>query len=448
MFACLFVLALLVTLFWGLSLPDFHSDTALLCVCLSLSSALIGKEIAGVRARPVHFILLVYLCTFYLLPGIFHSSINSYPFYGMSYPASARLGASLIVLIFVGFYAFGYYLRPQRPVANTVRAPDGSSALATASIGLAGLSLLCGMAFGLDRLNALRDATSHFENLTPIDLVLQNAARSAGFLGVVTAAIAWRRSPGIASLLRSLIPLVALLATNNLFSMPRYVAGAYAIIVFLVLVDFRRIWKLLTLGGLLLAQVTLFPLLNAVTRGEGIAGFRLDPLSYIATHGDFDGMQSTINTFVMVDELGPQWGRQLLSALLFFVPRTMFESKSRGTGYDAAEYAGYDFLNISAPMPAELFVDFSFVGLMVLSLALGLAVRWVDDAYERGIAQSSEISKLLPAIVAGFTVILMRGSLVGVLPPVVVMLSLAWLTQALLKRLSANRRSTAREPAR
>ncbi len=126
------------------------------------------------------------------------------------------------------------------------------------------------------------------------------------------------------------------------------------------------------------AQVTIFPAVDALGRGDGIVSF--SPLEYLSTHGDFDGYQSTINIVAWIDNQGPMLGRQLLSAVLFFVPRSFWSWKSPGTGIEAADFVGYPYINISAPMPGELYADFHLFGLILFSCLLGRIVRRVDES--------------------------------------------------------------------
>ena len=59
---------------------------------------------------------------------------------------------------------------------------------------------------------------------------------------------------------------------------------------------------------------------------------------------------------------GMQWGRQLLGALLFFVPSAVWSGKPLASGIFIANYliANYSmwFTNLSAPLIAEGYLDF------------------------------------------------------------------------------------------
>ena len=113
----------------------------------------------------------------------------------------------------------------------------------------------------------------------------------------------------------------------------------------------------------------------------------------------------------------------LLSALFFFVPRTVWPQKSIGTGGESAMYEGYPFINISSPLPSEFYVDFGMVGLVVLSTLFGSSSDYAMtiSCTPRHIGS---VGQVFFATVAGYIFIILRGSLVGTLGPNIV-LSLA-----------------------
>ena len=51
----------------------------------------------------------------------------------------------------------------------------------------------------------------------------------------------------------------------------------------------------------------------------------------------------------------------------FFIPRSIWISKAEGSGFLLAENANLAFNNISTPLIAELYLDFSFLVLFLVS---------------------------------------------------------------------------------
>ncbi|MGZ9034907.1 MAG: hypothetical protein ACXW25_10950, partial [Rhodospirillales bacterium] len=128
---------------------------------------------------------------------------------------------------------------------------------------------------------------------------------------------------------------------------------------------------------------------------------------------------STMNTFVYATRFGHTYGRQIASAVLFFVPRSIWSGKSFATGSVTSEALGFRFNNLSAPIIAELYIDGSFIAVIFGALALGYGYRRLDYLF----TAANDIGgvtlyRVLLALICGFTIILMRGSLLGVMAPI------------------------------
>jgi len=156
-------------------------------------------------------------------------------------------------------------------------------------------------------------------------------------------------------------------------SVPRFQAAALYIPLIIV---FTKIWErafsmqLTILGALLVALPFLdkFRHLNPETFNWSLD---LDFLN----HGHFDAYQNFVRV-IEIDFFSS--GQQLLGALLFFVPRSFWESKPVGSGAALAELAGYDFSNISMPFIAEGFINFGVIGVAIFMFLFGLILGNLD----------------------------------------------------------------------
>lgn len=74
------------------------------------------------------------------------------------------------------------------------------------------------------------------------------------------------------------------------------------------------------------------------------------------------------------------YGNQLLGALLFFVPRSLWEDKPVGTGSEMAKLLHYDFTNVSMPFMAEGYANFGVIGVAFFMSILGIAIGHFDKA--------------------------------------------------------------------
>ncbi|WP_425102272.1 hypothetical protein [Tropicibacter sp. S64] len=200
---------------------------------------------------------------------------------------------------------------------------------------------------------------------------------------------------------------------------------------------FRR-WKTPLFASAPLLMFFLFPLLQAYNRRSESLNFDVSFTSPLEAmlHGDYDGVQAGVNVIGLVESGGLTWGARLLSSLLFFVPRSIWGGKQPPTGSDAAEAAGYSFVNISAPLPTEFFADFHYVGAVIGMGLIGWAVRSLDDIYE---SAERPLIAMAAIIVAGFAPIIGRGPLLGIIsaPAAALFLLGLWLV---LSRIRTGRR--------
>lgn len=101
---------------------------------------------------------------------------------------------------------------------------------------------------------------------------------------------------------------------------------------------------------------------------------------------------------------------------MFFVPRSLWEGKALPSGAYTAEKLGYAFTNLSAPAPGELYLEFSYVGVVLGAVAMGYVYRKADTLYAASLAFGGiSLHRIQAAMLAGFTIILMRGSLLAVI---------------------------------
>jgi hypothetical protein len=144
-------------------------------------------------------------------------------------------------------------------------------------------------------------------------------------------------------------------------------------------------------------------------------------------------MMSNTVTFVR-EGPGHTWGEQAAGTLLFWVPRSMWDSKPSDTGTTVGLYIGTENVNLSEPLWAELWIDFGLVGMLLGFVLVGYLLRrgdhWYAGAVDRGRLVTTTGMIAIP-VLAGYESILLRGSLlqatgrVGVMVLCFVLLS-AW----------------------
>lgn len=79
---------------------------------------------------------------------------------------------------------------------------------------------------------------------------------------------------------------------------------------------------------------------------------------------DYDAYQLLMTIIEYTDRTNIVFGKNILSALAFLVPRSFWPGKMDATGAIAVQYFGSDFTNVSAPFVAELYFAFGWLGCM------------------------------------------------------------------------------------
>lgn len=97
----------------------------------------------------------------------------------------------------------------------------------------------------------------------------------------------------------------------------------------------------------------------------------------------------------------------ILTCVLFFVPRSIWLGKNVPSGQLIAEFFRGHFTNLSCPFVAEFYLSFGIVGLILLSFLLG----YVFYKLECMINSRITFKKGISMIVFGMLIYLLRGAL-------------------------------------
>lgn len=176
----------------------------------------------------------------------------------------------------------------------------------------------------------------------------------------------------------------------------------------------------LTFG--LVATLLLYPLANVFRGSSNTSLWEISTSTF--TSIDFDGFQQIVNTITYVHDYGYKWGMNLLSALLFFVPRSVWPDKPVSASTEIAANAGYAFTNLSLPIHAELYLQFGIVGVVIGMFGLGFGTARIDSAWLT--APWSKLALFAPYMAVAMFGIL-RGPLGAQVPiyvPVLILLGL------------------------
>lgn len=172
----------------------------------------------------------------------------------------------------------------------------------------------------------------------------------------------------------------------------------------------------------LVGTLLIYPLANAFRTANATVS---DITSRTFTGADFDGFQQVVNAMNYVESVGWAWGHHIVSAVLFFVPRSLWQDKADPASLEVAAFAGYRFTNLSLPIHAELYMQLGLLGVAMGMLGIGFTAGRLDAAWLG--APLSKMAMIAPvAALATFGVL--RGPLGAQVPvwlPIVLLLLLA-----------------------
>ena len=114
-------------------------------------------------------------------------------------------------------------------------------------------------------------------------------------------------------------------------------------------------------------------------------------------------------------KFGFAWGRQILGALLFFVPRSIWPGKPEGTGHTTiVALEQFGFSNVSANLAVEGYVNVGLVGVVLFAVLVGMLARRVDSFYwRRRSCWEEKLGDILYPFVMFMFFFLMRGDMMS-----------------------------------
>lgn len=373
-------------------------------------------------------VMLLYFALYLLLPGYSHVASGVFPFYAMRYSQSVTLAGAVCNTLFLAGALLAIILSnliaahrgaPSARANKVIFIPSAKLAIGLIVASYASLALYI-QSLGLEGAFTVRQASSVVDLDSTSAGMIIGIPRIISLLPLIFAILTYRFTAHRRfALWVGLFGVLPAVIVHWPPALPRSQLFGDILLFSVLLFDFsstrsRAILSLLFLAGATVAM----PLADHFTRKGGtLADLKLsETLSVYFASGDFDGLQSTNNAILFVDRHGPQMGDQLKSVALFFVPRSVWPDKAQPTGSLTAETAGYTFFNISQPLPSEFFVDFSWAGAILGGLLVGWILARIDRYIDRGWRMDLR-TRVVAGIMVGFTLMIYRGTLLGVIGP-------------------------------
>ena len=128
-------------------------------------------------------------------------------------------------------------------------------------------------------------------------------------------------------------------------------------------------------------------------------------------HIDFDAYQLLMMMINYTDNLGITWGNNIFSALMFLLPRSIWQGKMEASGGIVISHYGSWFTNVSAPYIGEWYFAFGWIGIILGGFLTAILIKKVDSWSEN----TNFIKESCFCILCGMTIYNCRGALLATL---------------------------------
>lgn len=183
--------------------------------------------------------------------------------------------------------------------------------------------------------------------------------------------------------------------------------GTYLILLMPILNKIRLKFLLPIL--LLIGFIIIFPAFNFF-KGNSFSDIQNFKFGFDAKYFDsvdFDAYQLFLETIKLTKAEGITFGKNIISAILFFIPRSIWSSKEIMTGSIVASYFGHLFTNLSCPYIAELYYAFGGPGIIIGSILLPFLIVKSD----KNLFSENLLKRGVSMIFIGILFYWLRGSL-------------------------------------
>ena len=183
-------------------------------------------------------------------------------------------------------------------------------------------------------------------------------------------------------------------------SISRNAAADIYLGLFVILLYYKNIHKKLLsskyLFAFIIGMIILFPAINAFRNFSfedvnilKVINITINNISDNYLSGDYDAFSMIGNTQRYVNLFGITYGRQLLGSLLFYIPRSIWNTKPVGSGSMIFSSFGYSFTNVSCPLIAEGYINFGILGVLLFALFFGFITSKIDCYYWEKISKEN-----------------------------------------------------------
>ncbi|WP_155887978.1 hypothetical protein [Cupriavidus sp. WS] len=374
-------------------------------------------KIAGLTLHTIFFVF------FMSVPAIVQLNYHYFPWLGERYPdLTSVLAASFIIFIYGIFFSAGYSFRRGRYRYILERSWGINNVFLVIMVLISFIPVLVMIkTVGIQNFFDGRGAVGDVIYDSDADLAMLYAASKFGIFSALLVELIvnfFIKPVGWKALLhKSLLGALVIIniVVNGPQSSPRFHFLGMTIAILMTVGWLRsRVSNviLFILSPLFLYFV--FPWSKTI--GSGSYELGGDAFDYIKSHVDFDSFLMIANGYSYVSDSGVSLGLNFLGGMAFFVPRFIWLDKPLHLGALSADYVGYQYNNLSAPLPIEIFYSGSWLFLAVGAFFFGRLLSFADRIYAGGVAWSGVTWYGVSIILISFLFILLRGAFGAVAP--------------------------------
>lgn len=282
---------------------------------------------------------------------------------------------------------------------------------------------------GLSSLFLPRNAINGQIELKSLGLITEQFSKVPLFICLIIGIWMWKKQK--LNKWYGYFTVVLLFLTNLIVSNPisnaRYWFGSIVLSLILIIVPWRKIGIGRWSYAYLCIFLIIFPYAD-LFRNQLDASLEFHKVTdIIMKKGDYDAFQMVLNTSEYTEIFGILPGRQFQSTLFFWVPRSIWPNKPYSSGQEIGEGLGYSFTNLSCPLWAESYVNFGYIGVIIIFVLLGYITTKLQNRYMASKHRSEvTLSQILVPFLSAFQIFLLRGDLQNAFTYLSVMLLLAY----------------------
>lgn len=214
------------------------------------------------------------------------------------------------------------------------------------------------------------------------------------------------------NLFKILTLIFLLVFLNYPVSISRYWIGT--VYIGIGIIAFGKLLKSKTFDvGIVFVFAVIFPLFQVFkwyTLEELFNGTATFNLATVYNNADFDAYSLLTRTFEYIDSFGITYGKQLLSSVLFFIPRIIWPTKAIPTGELIASSQNQFFTNLSAPLQAEGLINFGYIGIILYAIILAKVLKYMDVRYWEKENDGTHFIDYIYPFSLGLLIFLLRGA--------------------------------------